>query len=293
MIVKNEEKFLEECLLNIKDLTDEIIIVDTGSNDKTIEIAKKYTKNIFNYEWGGDFSEARNFSISKAIGDWILYIDADEIIATEDFEKIRKFIEDKDVVAYSFKQITYTNDGSIYGYQPVKEDGYSRGFEGYIECNVVRLFRNNIGIKFTGSVHESVDQIASKIGKIVITEIPIHHYQSEKGLEKEREKQLMYLEIYKKNINKFENKAKVYRDIGIINYNYLENYDEAIENFYESLRYNDKNDKTYVGLIMSFYKKRNMKIALELSEKAAKLFPNNKEIVFLYDLLRRKNHQKV
>ena len=83
MIVKNEEKFLERCLDSVKNLMDEIIIVDTGSTDKTKEIAKKYTDKIYDFEWVDDFSAARNFAFSKATMDYIYSCDADEVIDEE------------------------------------------------------------------------------------------------------------------------------------------------------------------------------------------------------------------
>ena len=80
MIVKNEEDNIGNCLDNIKDLVDEIIIVDTGSTDKTKEIVKKYTDKIYDFEWVDDFSKARNYSFSKATKDYIFWLDADDIL---------------------------------------------------------------------------------------------------------------------------------------------------------------------------------------------------------------------
>ena len=75
MIVKNEENYLGGCLESVKDIVDDIVIVDTGSTDKTIEIAEKYGAKIFHFEWVNDFSAARNFALAKSTGDWILYLD--------------------------------------------------------------------------------------------------------------------------------------------------------------------------------------------------------------------------
>ena len=72
MIVKDEEKNLGRCLESIKDIVDEIIIVDTGSTDNTIKIAEKYGAKIFHYKWDNSFANARNYSLSKASKDWIL-----------------------------------------------------------------------------------------------------------------------------------------------------------------------------------------------------------------------------
>ena len=80
MIVKNEEKVLKRCLNCVKDIVDEIIIVDTGSTDKTKEIARKYTDKVLDFKWVNDFSKARNYSFSKATKDYILWLDADDVI---------------------------------------------------------------------------------------------------------------------------------------------------------------------------------------------------------------------
>ena len=80
MIVKNEEQVLSRCLDSIADLMDEIIIVDTGSTDRTKEIAARYTDRIYDFTWTGNFSDARNFSFSKATKDYIYCADADEVL---------------------------------------------------------------------------------------------------------------------------------------------------------------------------------------------------------------------
>ena len=95
MIVKNEEKVLRDCLESIKDLMDEMIIVDTGSTDKTKEIASEYTPYVYDYEWKDDFSAARNFAFSKATGDYIYSADADEYMDEENrlqFKALKKIL---------------------------------------------------------------------------------------------------------------------------------------------------------------------------------------------------------
>lgn len=89
MIVKNEAKILKRCLDSICDLMDEIIIVDTGSTDNTVEIAKQYTDKIYYFEWVEDFSKARNFSFSKATMDYIYCADADEYLDENNHEQLK------------------------------------------------------------------------------------------------------------------------------------------------------------------------------------------------------------
>jgi glycosyltransferase involved in cell wall biosynthesis/acetyltransferase-like isoleucine patch superfamily enzyme len=94
MIVKNEESCLEACLNSVKG-ADEIVIVDTGSTDKTIEIAKKYTDKVFSgpeYLWRDDFAFSRNQCLEKCTGDWVLIIDADETLEPDGMEKIRAIV---------------------------------------------------------------------------------------------------------------------------------------------------------------------------------------------------------
>lgn len=87
IITKNEEKYIETCLKNLKKYDWEIIVTDTGSTDKTIEICEKYADQIHHFDWINDFSAARNFCISKASNDWILSVDSDEYLNNEQTEK--------------------------------------------------------------------------------------------------------------------------------------------------------------------------------------------------------------
>ena len=90
MIVKNEEDVLARCLESVKNMVDEIIIVDTGSEDKTKEIAREFTNKIYDFEWIQDFSKARNFAFSKATQDYQMWLDADDIVEPEELEKMIK-----------------------------------------------------------------------------------------------------------------------------------------------------------------------------------------------------------
>ncbi|KAB2836596.1 MAG: tetratricopeptide repeat protein [Candidatus Brocadia sp.] len=92
MIVKNEEKFLAQCLTSIKNAVDEIIIIDTGSTDKTIEIAQSFSTKVYHHPWKNSFSEARNHSLKYATCDWILQIDADETLEHTDIPLLHKLI---------------------------------------------------------------------------------------------------------------------------------------------------------------------------------------------------------
>lgn len=93
LIAKNEEKRIERCLAAASKLDAEIVLVDTGSTDRTKELAAKYTDKIYDFEWCNDFSAARNFSISKATNDWILVLDCDEYVEDFDISQIKDFMD--------------------------------------------------------------------------------------------------------------------------------------------------------------------------------------------------------
>jgi len=90
LIVKNEEKNLPRCLDSFKGLGDELVIIDTGSTDKTVEIAKRYTDKVFHFDWIQDFSAARNYSFSKCTQPWIMWLDADDVLHPEDIILIKQ-----------------------------------------------------------------------------------------------------------------------------------------------------------------------------------------------------------
>lgn len=109
MIVKNEENVLARCLKSVKDVVDEIIIVDTGSTDKTKEIAQQYTDKIYDFEWTEDFSQARNYAFSKATKEYQMWLDADDVITKENKAKILNLKEDLDsnIDVVTFKYNTH------------------------------------------------------------------------------------------------------------------------------------------------------------------------------------------
>ena len=126
MIVRNEEKHLERCLKSIKDIADEIVVVDTGSEDRTVSIAKKYTNRVYFHPWNDSFSEARNHYLGYARGEWIFQIDADEELVQEDIPALREAIREGGIDAIMVQIVSHFKNG-----------------KGQAIHSVERIFRNN------------------------------------------------------------------------------------------------------------------------------------------------------
>ena len=95
MIVRDEEETIARALMSVKPVVAEMIVVDTGSTDRTKEIAAELGAKVYDFPWTDSFSDARNFSLSKATGDWILVLDADEVISAQDYGKLKELISKK------------------------------------------------------------------------------------------------------------------------------------------------------------------------------------------------------
>lgn len=170
MIVKNEEKNIRRCLDSAKAIVDEIIIVDTGSQDKTIEICEEYGAKVYQYTWEDDFSTARNFSVKAATSQWILWMDADEELLVSNKEKLNELL--KGSKEPYFIKMTHFLDSSLIEMN-----------QNYISFHN-RLFPNNHGYFFKGTIHERLTcNDKESIDKIQTCELlSIHHYGYQKEL---------------------------------------------------------------------------------------------------------------
>ena len=150
MIVKNEEACLATCLESVKD-ADEIVIVDTGSTDRTIDIAKKYTDKVFSgpdFLWRDDFAFSRNQSLERCTGDWVLIIDADEILESGGISKIREVVSRTTYDAIFFNAVSLRN---------MKEVHPS-----------IRLFKRDSGITWKGRIHNYLTESEGEISDLRI-----------------------------------------------------------------------------------------------------------------------------
>ncbi len=157
MIVKNEETTLPRCLESVGEVADEIIIVDTGSTDATKEVARRFTQKIYDFQWVDDFSAARNFSYSKATQDYILWLDADDILPPK---SVARLLELK-------QTLSPTVDGVMMKYVTAFDAGGNPTFSYYRE----RLSKRSSGFVWYEPVHEYLQ----RHGNIITLDIEVHH----------------------------------------------------------------------------------------------------------------------
>jgi tetratricopeptide (TPR) repeat protein len=178
MIARDEEELIAQALSSVKDLVDEMIVVDTGSVDGTIGEARRSGAKVLQMPWNNDFSEARNLALSKATREWILVLDADEAIAASDHDRIRSLVRDHARGAFIMHQWTYTREGPGFGWRSVPvENRMSMECTGYYDSQQVRLFRNERFIRYEGEIHETLEwSIMAANIPIHETDIVVHHY---------------------------------------------------------------------------------------------------------------------
>ena len=260
MIVKNEEKYLDKCLEMARERVHEIIVVDTGSTDSTVEIAKKYGAIIYNFEWTQDFASARNYSISKATSDYILILDADEFL-DEQSELQADLQSEHDYYAIQIKN--YASNGSV-RYHPA-----------------IRLFKNKIGLSYFGRIHEHLD-IGNPDLVGGVSACLIHHEGYKTEVMKDKKKAERNYKLLKDEISTNPSGYNLY-NMGI-HFMVEENYHKAFE-FFKKAYYLSKEKVYLTDLLYSMSEAllhlQRFEDSLVLIKEAIELFPGTTDLYYL------------
>jgi glycosyltransferase involved in cell wall biosynthesis/FMN phosphatase YigB (HAD superfamily) len=201
LITRNEESFLDAALASVKGLASQIVVVDTGSTDRTIEIARSHGAEVHALPWNDDFSAARNAALSYARGDWVLVLDADEELPPAQHEALREHMRDASAIAFRI---------------PILDVGHED--EG---CHhVPRLFRNAPGLFYVGRIHEQVFSsvevrraewgLENRIGK---TQLLHHGYQKE--VVRSRDKTARNLRLLQMAVDDYPEDANLVMNLGL------------------------------------------------------------------------------
>jgi glycosyltransferase involved in cell wall biosynthesis len=267
MIVKNEEKVLKRCLESLKGIADEIIIADTGSTDRTKKIAAEFTDAVYDYNWVNDFSKARNFAASKASGEWILAIDADEYVDREEFSEFKKTLLINPPVA------------DILAVQIVNFVGRN-GAETVLNYHE-RMYKNDGELSYFRSIHELIKSSRGNEKRALI-DLNVYHsgYLREVVSEKNKSERNLKLLINKKNRDPID-----YYFLGN-EYSQLGMLEKAIESYKKG--YQRKEDmhidwvkKLLVRLVSCLHTLNRDKEALEINEGCIEFYFNLVDFRFL------------
>lgn len=296
MIVKNEEANLESCLSGISPFVEEIIIIDTGSTDRTKEIAIKYTENVFDYTWIHDFSAARNFSIEKANNEYILVLDSDEIVDQMDIHKIQQLIDRNPTKVGRLLRINeFSRRGISYKYSERVTRLFSKKYyhyEGIIHEQVVPITKEKNNEANDSSIFDvNLDKAQSEDYLIPLT---IRHSGYEGDLSTRKRKTERNISLLKLALQQTPNDPYILYQLGK-SYYMEEDYENAREFFGQAL-YADLDPKLeYVQDMVESYgysliNTEQYEVALQMLNIYDE-FANSADFIFLIALILMNNER--
>jgi glycosyltransferase involved in cell wall biosynthesis len=233
MIVRDAEKWLPACLESVRGVVDPIAIADTGSTDKTVEIARGFGAAVISIPWTNDFAEARNRALAAVNSDWILSLDADEQLDSAAGQKIPGLLEDASCAGY---QVTIRNyllslDDRIWDRPAKRNDSLleaARPYPAYVEHENVRLFRRHPDIYFVGRVHESVGPRILATGRTLAqANFFVHHFGLAADQETRERKNRLYRELGRQKIQELPRDAQAHLELGLVELDNFGNLQEA------------------------------------------------------------------
>lgn len=269
MIAKNEEKHIARCINSAKPYVDQIVVVDTGSTDFTVEIAEELGAEVYHHIWQDDFALARNQSLEHATGDWILFLDCDEALQLETAPLLKEVIQNDHFQGY------WVNIINIYDNQP------SSSFVGF------RLFRNSPRHRFEIPIHEQIlpsvirNSSSDKIGQSNIT---IYHYGYENDKATHKTKIERNLRILHKAMKNYGHTGFIPFYIAV-EHQKLGEYQKALEYYRMSLQKTPLTESYAPALIRSMvYCMLNLKQyqeGIDFIDHYLKSYPDYTDLVFL------------
>ncbi len=284
LIVKEEQDFLPQCLNTVMGEADEIIVlIDDRTTDNSEEIAKEAGAKTFRFQWTDDYSEAKNKALEKVTSEWVLFLDADEIIKKEDMKKIKELLKDEDekikskkeyVVAFILDQINYNNNEKTYGWKTT--DNYADlggDAKGYYSVPLVRLFKTGIGIKFKYKIHETViDSINDLNGKIAKLQIGLHHYGDVRDEEFVRQKLERYDRMVQEQLKMFPGDPKaIFQEANRL-YN-LDETDRALLEYNRVIKLKPDYEMPYIMKGDIYVKQKKYWNAIQSYKRACEIAP--------------------
>ncbi|WP_377802120.1 glycosyltransferase [Bacillus benzoevorans] len=273
MIVKNEADCLPRCLNSVKEIADEIIIVDTGSTDKTVQIAKNLGAQVIMVPWKGDFSYARNAGLNRAKGTWVLFLDADEELDQGDAVQLKTCAEHLEFEAF-FLQIHNHSGETLDSITATVNP-------------IIRMFRNRPEYRFQGYIHE---QIVSSIlerqpeAALHISSVKIHHYGYAGTVVAAKDKIQRNLQLLKKALRDSPDDPFHHYNIGV-EYMRMNDWHAALKHHQKSLSLAPP-ETSYIHLLYKYIARSHFHLgndaeAIETCDQGISLFSDYTDLYHL------------
>jgi len=216
MIVKDEGALLAECLDSVRDAVDEVCVLDTGSHDDTVAVARSAGARVAFFPWCDDFAAARNASIEPCTGDWILVLDADERLDRADAARLALLTAAPRDRCYRLMTRNYTDRTSVSAFMRcIPGDPHAQGCAGWFPSWKVRLFPNGVGARYEGTVHELVRPSLERAGLAVAeSDIVVHHYPLLHGEARLKAKRRLYIALGIEKLRTDPRDPKAHAELG-------------------------------------------------------------------------------
>lgn len=273
IIAKNEEANIGRCIKSALPFVDQVIVVDTGSTDNTVNIAKELGAEVYSVPWQEDFSCARNDSLKHAAGQWILFLDCDEELDGNSACTLRETLEKSSLEGYWLRIVNMINN------QP------NTSFLGF------RMFRNNPNYRFECPIHEQVLPSVvkhSSLDKIGQLELTVYHYGYDTDEATTKQKIKRNLELLNKALDNYGEYGFVYFYLGV-EYQKLGEYQKALDYYSISLEKTNLKESYAPAMVRSMVycniSLKRLDEGIQLCEKYEKIYPEYTDLTFLKGVL--------
>lgn len=246
MIVRDAARDLPRCLDSVRSIVDEMVIADTGSRDASREVARSFGARTMDISWNDDFAEARNQCLAAMRSDWVLVLDADEMLDENDGTRVRGLLNAGGPAGYqvTIRNFVLTLQDRVWDKAALPNDtrlAAGRRYPAYVDHHNVRLFRNEPAIRFRGRVHESVGPvIAEQKRAIGAANFPIYHFGLAAAGEERAAKNRYYRELGRQKLREMPRDAQAHLELGLVEMDNFGDVAEALRLFREACRLNPR-----------------------------------------------------
>jgi tetratricopeptide (TPR) repeat protein len=256
MIVKNGGEDLRKCLASARDVVQQIVIADTGSDDESVSIAREFGATVISFPWINDFAAARNAALQPITTDWVLVLDADEELDAAADQLLPPLLAYAGIGGYVLPIRNYLpiRFARMYNSMSQPNDGRnlrSRECPSFTEHLNCRLFRRHSEIYYEGRVHERVEDRVLACGlQMTKAELLLHHFGQLAGAEERLRKHIFYRDLGRAKVNEYPNSAMAWMELGLQEYENFNDHQKAMHCFQRAVELDPKRHDAWTFMAM-------------------------------------------